>query len=206
MEKVELRDTLDVITLVARYLEGKSLLAEFISEARRIFSEEQVRYRIDDRGGVHFAVDSEFERMRVSTVAELALPRYQGVKSLFEGAFSALDKTPPDGKSGIRSGFFATESLFRLIFPDAHQLSGAEVQKYLRPLVDRVYSGQKPAIYLAQKQVAALREWIDGAHFYRHEPGTEEPAQPPLDLAVYMISQAGSHLRWLAKLDKALGK
>lgn len=204
LENVELRDALDVVTLVARYLDRSPNLEDFISEARRIFSDEQVRYRIDERGGVHFAIDSEFERMRISTVTELALPRYQGVRDLFEGAFNALDKTPPDGKSGIRSGFFAAESLFRLMFPNAHQLSAAEVQKHLRPLVDKVYEGQKPAVYLAQKQVAAFREWIDGAHFYRHEPGSEEPAQPPLDLAIYVITQAGGHLRWLAKLDRTI--
>ncbi|RUW40411.1 MULTISPECIES: hypothetical protein [unclassified Mesorhizobium] len=201
-QKIELRDVLDSITLVARYCEGHQNGMVFIKEARRILAEEQVRYRIDDKGGVHFTVDADFERTRVSTVSELATDRYKGVRNLFDDAFLALDQVPPDGKSGIRHAFFAVESLFRLIFPDAHQLSGGEVKKHLGPLIDKLYGDQKPAIHLAHKQLASLREWIDGAHFYRHEPGSEEPAQPPLDLAIYTISQSGGHLRWLALIDR----
>jgi hypothetical protein len=47
----------------------------------------------------------------------------------------------------------------------------------------------------------AFKEWIDTAHFYRHEPGKEDVAQPPLTLAVYVCGVGASHLRWLAELD-----
>jgi hypothetical protein len=116
-------------------------------------------------------------------------PRYASVKELFEAAFLALDTIPPDGKAAIRNVFFAAEGLFRLMYPNSAQLNSSEVMRQLKPLVDTVFSDQKPAIYVAQKQISAFKEWIDGAHFYRHEPGTEEPAQPPLDLAIYMVSQ-----------------
>ena len=53
--------------------------------------------------------------------------------------------------------------------------------------------------------LASLKDWVDAAHFYRHEPGTEEVAQPPLPLAVYLVSIGASHLRWLAELDGASG-
>lgn len=202
-QQIELRDVLDSVTLVHRFLvRDKGQQVRFNAEAKRIFAEEHVRYRIDEKGGVHFALDVDFERTRVSTIAELGSDRFKGVRSLFEDAYLALDQTPPDGKAGIRHAFFAVESLFRLIFSDAHQLSGGEVKKHLGPLIDKLYHDQKPAIHLAHKQLGSLREWIDGAHFYRHEPGTEEPAQPPLDLAIYTISQAGGHLRWLAVIDR----
>ncbi|UPT53454.1 hypothetical protein [Synechococcus phage Yong-M2-251] len=201
MQTLDLRDVLDSVTIRFQTIQT-SQQTGFLEEARRIFREEQVRYRIDDAGGVHFAVDAEFERMRVSTIAGLGRPRFQGVQQIFEDAFLAFDRSPPDGKAAIRSAFFAAESLFRLIFPSAHQLSGSEVNKHLRPLIDRIYDGQKPAIYLAQKQIASFVDWIDGAHFYRHEPGTEDPAQPPLELAIYSVSQAGGHIRWLAELDR----
>ncbi|MBX4906196.1 hypothetical protein HJA82_02190 [Rhizobium bangladeshense] len=207
LQKMELRDVLDTITTIysaiSSYDQGREAQKRktFLDNCRRVFAEEQVRYRIDDRGGVHLAVDEEFEAARISTISGLGAPRYNGVRSLYDDAFIALDRTPPDGKAALRSAFFATESLFRLIFPSAHQLSSSEIQKHLEPLVSRLYANQKPAISLAQKLVASLKDWIDGAHFYRHEPGAEEPAQPPLELAIYMVSEAGGHLRWLAKLD-----
>ncbi|PLU12404.1 hypothetical protein BMJ30_27740 [Sinorhizobium medicae] len=212
LKKLELRDVLDAITTIYNTITHHSELEKakrrgrFLMSCRRIFAEEQVRYRIDDRGGVHFTVDQQFESTRVSTIASLSSNRYNGVRSLYEDAFVALDRTPPDGKAALRSAFFAAESLFRLMFPAAHQFSAGEVQKHLEPLVNRLYADEKPAIYLAQKLVASLRDWIDGAHFYRHEPGAEEPAQPPLELAIYMLSEAGGHLRWLAKLDAIRGQ
>ncbi|MBB3444238.1 hypothetical protein [Rhizobium sp. BK379] len=206
LKAMELRDVLDSITTVHNSISGfnhaeqSRRRKEFLDDCRRIFAEEQVRYRIDDQGGVHFTVDQEFEAVRISTISGLAAARYNGVRSLYEEAFSALDKTPPDGKTALRNAFFATESLFRLMFPSAPQLNGGEVQKHLEPLINRIYAGQRPGINLAQKLVASLKDWIDGAHFYRHEPGAEEPAQPPLELAIYMVSEAGGHLRWLSKL------
>ncbi|UCI06009.1 hypothetical protein [Mesorhizobium sp. B1-1-8] len=202
MRSMAIQDVLDSVTLRFNTIAHSPSRDKFLSDVRRVFAEEQIRYRIDDLGGVHFAVDSEFERMRVSTIAVLGASRFRSVREQFESAFLALDKVPPDGKAGIRAAFFATEGLFRLMFPTAHQLSVAEVQKHLKPSVDKIYEGQKPAIYLAHKQLASFMDWIDGAHFYRHEPGTEEPAQPPLELAVYSISQAGGHIRWLAQLGK----
>ncbi|MGO7297398.1 hypothetical protein ACC677_08635 [Rhizobium ruizarguesonis] len=207
LKAMDIRDVLDSITSIYNSISGYDGARQtqrrklFLENCRRIFDEEQVRYRIDDKGGVHFAVDQEFEAARISTIIGLGASRYNGVRALYDEAFAALDRTPPDGKAALRSAFFATESLFRLIFPTAHQLSSSEVQKHLEPLVHRLYANQKPAINLAQKLVASLRDWIDGAHFYRHEPGDEEPAQPPLELAIYMVSEAGGHLRWLAKLD-----
>ncbi|MBW9058311.1 hypothetical protein [Agrobacterium pusense] len=206
--KFELRDVLDVVTTAHKNIveldrhRMEQRRSTFISGCRRIFEEEQVRYKIDDKGGVHFAVDIAFEANRVSTIQAVASDRYQSVRGLYEEAFAFLDRTPPDGKAALRSAFFATEGLFRLMFANSHQLSSAEVLKHLDPLVDRLYAGQKPAISLAKKLVASLRDWIDGAHFYRHEPGSEEPAQPPLELAIYMLSEAGGHIRWLAKLDE----
>jgi hypothetical protein len=48
--------------------------------------------------------------------------------------------------------------------------------------------------------VASFSEWVDGAHPYRHEHG-EEVAQPPLELAVNLLSLGITNVRWLAELD-----
>jgi len=79
LEKAQLRDVLDSITLRFKTLKvplydgtgenTKKAEADFLAEARRIFAEERVRYRIDDKGGVHFTVDAEFERSRIATLS-----------------------------------------------------------------------------------------------------------------------------------------
>jgi hypothetical protein len=57
----------------------------------------------------------------------------------------------------------------------------------------------------AAKMLSSLKDWVDAAHFYRHEQGIpDEVAQPPLGLAVYIVSTGASHVRWLAELDALL--
>jgi hypothetical protein len=211
VEAMQLRDALDVITIRYKTLkpdfyddDGSAtvkLKAQFLTDVRRVFVEEQVRYRVDPKGGVHFTVDTEFERSRVAAIVELGRPRYKAVLELFDGSFIALDSSPPDAKSAIRSIFFSTECLFRLMFPNCAQLNAGEMQKHLKPKIDEIYDGKRPAIYVAHKQVSGFREWIDAAHFYRHEAGKEEPEQPPLEIAIEMISQGAAFIRWLARID-----
>ena len=198
--KLELRDVLDTITLVALRQKPTS---QFIKDIRRIFSEERVRYSIDDLGGVHLQVDSAFEQNRVTAVTSLSASRYQSVRELLDEAYKAIDAIPPDGKMAMRNVFFAAEALFRLMFPKAHQLSKSELAKHLKPHLDQHYAGQQPANSAAQKQLAQLTSWVEGAHFYRHEPGTEEQSQPPLEMAVSYVSVGTAWIRWLRTFDQA---
>jgi len=68
----------------------------------------------------------------------------------------------------------------------------------LRPLVE---CKSKKKTERANKQLRAFLEWIDAAHFYRYEPGTDEPAQPPLELAIELVSIGAAFIRRLARLD-----
>jgi hypothetical protein len=73
-----------------------------------------------------------------------------------------------------------------------------------RPLIVGSYKGDRRAIEAAEKLLLSFRGWIDAAHEYRHEPGVKDTiAQPPLALAVYLISTGAAHLRWLAEQDVA---
>lgn len=206
MVAVELRDVLDTVTIVHNYLnEGFYFnpddTAKFLREVQRIFQEERVRYYVDEKGGVHLAVDSAFEQTRISSVQALSSNRYEGVRTSLDEAYAALDQLPPDGKTALRQVFFSNESLFRLIFPKAHQLGKGEMQKHLKPAVDQKYSGQSPALHAAQKQLSQYIEWVSGAHFYRHEPGSEEPSQPPLEMAIHYVTSGTAWLRWLHNFD-----
>lgn len=83
-----LRDVLDSITTAFRLIRHHDPRVKahkqnfFLDSCRRIFQEEQVRYRIDDKAGVHFAVDEGFENARVLTIAGLGSNRYNGVRAL----------------------------------------------------------------------------------------------------------------------------
>lgn len=89
------------------------------------------------------------------------------------------------------------------MFPSAPRLTASETEKLLGPHLQRTYSTDPIALGAASKLLASFKDWIDSAHFYRHEPGNEEIAQPPLSLAINVISLGASYIRWLAEFDPA---
>jgi hypothetical protein len=207
----DLRDVLDLVTVAYRHLQGKlrtgirdaALPRRWLEEIGRIFAEENVHYRVDDRGGVHFHFDEEFARNRAAAVAVLQAARFANALDAFENGMAALAQAPPDGKRGIRGVFAAVEAIFRLILPNAPRLGAVELNG-LAALLQRLYAQDDTAQRSAGKMLGGLKDWVDAAHFYRHEEGAEEVAQPPLKLAVYIVSTGASHLRWLAEVDASL--
>jgi hypothetical protein len=204
-DQCELRDLLDTITLAYRHaVRGRRMSPldqqRFRQEVDRIFKEENVHYRVDERGGVHFRYDAEFEHNRAATIAALQGSRYRAALASYEGAMAALAKVPPDGKTAIRDTFGAAETLFKLTFPNSPRLTADETEK-LQPLVQRVHAADKVATRAATMLLRAFKDWIDAAQNYRHEAGQEEPVPPPLSLTVQMVSLGASFIRWLVELD-----
>jgi hypothetical protein len=210
----DLRVALDTITVAWRLLEKKkrtglaslNSAATLLNEAARIFSEENVGYQVDARGGVHLLIDAEFEANRQSTIASLAGPRYSNVLNSVERAHERLCEIPPNGKDAIRAVFKAAESLFKLMFPDEPRLTASAAAEKVSPLVQRRYDDNSAATFAGSKLVASFADWIDSANFYRHEPGSEVIAQPPLELAVSLVSMGNTYLRWLGELDALLSE
>src|SRR6266511_1700129 len=126
-----LQDVLDIVTVGYRYLDAKPRTRirqmdapkRWCAEVQRIFKEENVHYRVDERGGVHFRFDVEFEQNRATTIASLQGARYRAALTAFEGGMAALTKAPPDGKAAIRGTFAAAEGLFRLMFEKSPRLT-----------------------------------------------------------------------------------
>lgn len=204
-QNCDIRDFLDSVTLICKYFRTSGYsrgIPVFLSEARRIFAEERLAYAIDDMGVVHPAVDREFQRNRQATIEGLGAPRYSNSLAAFERVSDELNATPPNGKDAWRAVFTAIEGLFRLMFPRAPQLNAGEIDANLAVLLQKTYTADPVALRAATKQLAAFKDWIDSSHFYRHEQGSEEPVQPPLDLAVLAISSGAAFLRWLIALDQ----
>lgn len=207
---------LNAITLIWRYLathrrttthkgDGSKVVQTTQADAwlafvRRAFHEEQMAYTVDKQGGVHFVVDEEFERNRISALQCLGNARYSGVRAAFEAAHSYLDVHPADTKASVRSAFEALEILARLIDPASKNLNKWMVQNKLMPLAQVLAQDdiEKVAIEHLFEGVACL---VDGLHNYRHGQCTELPVAPSLSMAVYVLSSVAASLRWLVLID-----
>jgi hypothetical protein len=168
-----LQDVLDFVTVAYRYLERKKRTGikeweapnRWCDEVQRIFQEENVHYRVDDAGGVHFGFDAEFESNRAATIAVLQGARYRAALTAFEAGMAALAKAPPDGKGAVRSTFAAAEGLFRLMFPNSPRLTAQEAQQKLEPVLQRLHASDVVALGAAGKLLNAFRDWIDARIF-----------------------------------------
>jgi hypothetical protein len=200
------RDLYDSITEIARYTTARraeNSSRAWIERVMRAAAEENLGIRIDSKGGVHPLVDKLFEVQRAATIGVLSGSRYQGTLNAFEKAHAALERDPPDPQEAVRSTFDAVENLFKLMTNGkAPRLGAQEAKDHLGSMIARIYTAA-PAKHAAAKALASLCDWIDGAHFYRHSPGTPEPAPPPFELAIMFISTGAGFLRWLAEIDRA---
>jgi hypothetical protein len=200
-------DFLDTVTLVYRYLFwhfGHEIARWWRDVANQVFAEENLAYEIDAAGGVHPRVDLEFQRNLASAVAGLQSPHYHDIRTLVEHASRHLGGEAPNYKQAWRAMLSAVEGLFGLMFPYV-RMTADEIERHLRSVVQRAYD-DATAQLAAQAMLAALKEWVEASRHYRHQPGAEEPAQPPADVAILAISHGASLLRWLAGLNEELGR
>jgi hypothetical protein len=137
------RDFLDTVTVATGFFNVGIYATEWLTEARRIFSEERLAYEIDDNGVVHPAVDKEFQRNRQATVAGLQMPRYANSLAAFERISDELASQPPNGKEAWRAVFTSVEGLFKLMFPSAQRLNAAAVKGNLKSVVQKLHLGIK---------------------------------------------------------------
>jgi hypothetical protein len=206
----ELSDVFDVITIVFRYFTAKRVAAMYepataeiwLTEVGRMLVEENLHFSVDQAGGVHYRADQEFSAVTAAAIDGLGKPRYANARAQFEQALVALAENPVNRKQAVRCIFNAAEGIFRLMFPRAPRLGSKEAQQALEPILQRLYAQDKAALSAASKMLGSFQEWIDAAHFYRHEHGVEEPSQPPIELAIHLISTGSSYIRWLIHLDQ----
>lgn len=203
----ELPDILNAITLLWRVLtkSGYNTRAEgWLRFVQRVIAEENLGYRVDEKAGVHYFVDEEFERNRTATIQCLANPKYAAVASEFESAYQKLDEDPADTKGAIRAVFEGLETFAKLMVDKTKiaRLNEAAVEKHLKPIAQRAYSGDPVALNAANQLLSGLSDWVNAAHQYRHGQKTQEPTVAPLGLAVAMVSSGATYIRWLVELDQ----
>lgn len=205
---VELKYMLNAITLVWRFLDHDhedSLYTQDLAEdwklfVKRTLNEENLGYRLDDKCGVHYLIDEEFERNRISTVSCLQDSKYSAVLAAFEDSHRHLDSIPPDTKASVRSLFESIEILIKQMV-STDRLNKKAVTK-LKDIAVLAYSDDKTAQKVVGHIFNGFANWVDGMHNYRHGQDIPEPVAPPMDLTVHIISSGTSFLRWLVEIDK----
>lgn len=169
----------------------------FVARAMR---EENMAYTLDEKCGVHFFVDEEFERNRVTALSCLTSARYEAVRAAFEQAHSYLDAQPADTKASVRSAFEALEILGRLMDTQSKNLNKWMVENKLKPTAMAKAQDATEAL-VVDKLFDGLALAVDGLHNYRHGQGSQQPIAPSLSVAVYVLSLVAAALRWLVAIE-----
>jgi hypothetical protein len=205
IRECRIADLLDTVTVIYRYLfwhVGEEIAHWWRDAVAKIFSEEKLAYRVDDVGGVHPAVDQEFQRNLGSVVAGIQAPRYQNVRQLVESASVHLLAKPPNYKQAWRAMLSAVEGLFGLMFPYV-RMTADEIDRHMLPMMQNAHSGDAAAQAAARAMVSSFQSWVDAANAYRHQAGAADTGAPPADIAVLAISAGASYVRWLIGLNES---
>ena len=205
-EKINKVEFLDTVTALIKYeydhstpdirnSSRKHPLRDFVL---RSFSENKLAYIIDDQGGIHPLVDAKFQSMAGSLIRNLSESDLSAAKHYVEAAELSLLQSHFDGRGGIRAIFDAAENMLKQIAPRATQLNTNAISEQLLPVLIAIVGPDLIEQRAVRKLVASFSDWVDAAHFYRHEPGSQEPVQPSEIFTTVMVSQGMGFVRWLA--------
>lgn len=204
----EQRDILDSVTLIYRTLSDsayKQRAEHWKSFVSRTFKEENLGYKLDAHGGVHYYVDEEFERNRYSTLSVLKDSQYTSVRTAYEDAYRHLDNNPIDSKAAVRSIFESLEILVKQMV-DTKNLNKWVVENTLKEICLSPYENDKTATKVVAEMFDGFAHWVDALHNYRHGQGEEQPVAPTEGIAIYVLSSGSAFLRWLIGINNNIKK
>jgi hypothetical protein len=132
----------------------------------------------------------------------LGYPQYNGVRVAFEDAFQHLDD-PKDTKASVRSLFESLEILVKQMV-DTQRLNKRIVETKLKDKCLELYSDDLTATKVVTGLFDGFALWVNTLHNYRHGQADQEPIEPPVDVAIYILSSGSSFLRWLIEMNNCL--
>lgn len=205
LKELDLRDFLDVMTAVIRFAPQKKeykdrviVVYNLLEFATRVFSEQNLAYRIDDAGGVHPSIDVAFSISSAALLRNLSISGLDAAREHITQAERSLLAGSFDGRQAIRSTFDAAENLLKVIFPKLTQLNTANINDQLGPFLINSTEDNKIERIAAAKLVKSFIDWVEAAHFYRHAAGGTEVEQPSESFTIAIVSQGFSFVRWIA--------
>lgn len=201
--EADLGDFLSAITLWSRLIRHHP---PALSAARQILLDEDLHYRIDDTGGVHYLVDEPFAYTVESTLSGLGDARFTAARLALEAALRNLSATKQSGKGLIRGVFEAAESTFLVVCgPDAgNRLNKQAMDKHLKPQLLSRYKETHDADDKVTRMLAVFEAWIKDAHPYRHGTAAEQEHEAPLELAILSATSGMGFIRFMAGLPPVL--
>ena len=168
-KKASLIDVFTGLTLVWRALQEirrTEKARHWTTFIDRTLKEENLKYRVDSKCGIHPFVDQEFERNRVSVITCLADARYAAVQHAVEAAFEQLNGVPMDGKGAARNIFEAAEALAKTVTGSNAALTESFVDRKLRRLCDRLFNDDAQLKATASRLLSSFGKWVDAVHPY----------------------------------------
>lgn len=204
LRKIPLHKVLDTITVAYKGMVKGDRQGDFICQANRILQEENIAYEIDEEGGVHPVIDRAYAATKQTAILGMSEPRYALSLARIEEVDVALLTPAPNYIQAIRSVFGANENLVKLMFSKPRLDKASAIQE-IGVKIQKIYANH-PTMQRSSAQILqSFGGWIDAAHHYRYEEGAEEPSQPADELAIVLISEGLSFVRWLVAIDKKTG-
>ena len=201
INRLLLKKLLDTVTIVYRGIKSFNRQDDFILQVNRIFQEENIAFTVDDEGGVHPVIDGAYAITKQAAILGMNNPRYALSLSRVNEVDTALMASPVNYIQAIRYIFGANENLFKLMFNTPRLDKRSAISK-IESEINRIYAGS-PTMQRSSFQILqSFGAWVDAAHHYRHEEGAEEPRQPDEELAIVLISEGLSFVRWLVGIDQ----
>ncbi|MEJ8310200.1 hypothetical protein [Agrobacterium larrymoorei] len=195
-QKTDIGDFLSAITLWIRQAPNQ------LAEARKILEQEDLHYKIDDKGGIHFLVDAEFSSAVEAALSGLNKPEFTAARAALEEGLKALSPQKQSGKGVIRGVFEAVESSFLVVIgPNtANRLNKQSVDGYLKPILLDRYGAFPDAEDKVSRMLETFNAWVKEAHLYRHGAPFEQVHEAPLELALLSATSGMAFIRLLAGL------
>lgn len=205
-------DVLDAVTVFHRYLLRRSLsvshyelaterarqVSSWIAFVQEVFTQENLGYRVDKNGEVHYHVDGEFARNHASALAVLEGPRFANARAEYEDAFKHLDARPPERSQAARCVFVAAEILAKELVPTAQNLNKRMVEGVLKATCLALLGGDETEQKVWGGMFESFGPWVDAMHNYRHGQVAGDVVEPSEDLTVHILSTGAALVRTLA--------
>lgn len=195
-------DTGDFLSAITVWVKLARAPEKAVLYARQIFEDEDLHYRIDDDGGVHYLVDEPFAYTVESTLSGLGDARFTAARHALEVGLNNLGPTHQSGKGLIRGVFEAAESTFLVVVGPAagNRLNGQALDKHLKPMLLARYATEPDVSDKVARMLAVFETWVKDAHPYRHGAPFDQIHEAPLDLAILSANTGMGFIRFLAGL------
>ncbi len=192
-------DFLSSVTILLRNLKDRFRFQRIRDEFARVFREENLHYRIDDKGGVHFYIDDAFQRSVDAAIASLGQPKFVAAKNALEQTLNDFSGDSPSGKSLIRGVFESVESVFLVVANDSktNRLSSPAIDQHFRPLLEVRYASVPEKADKIDRITTLIKTWVNTAHPFRHGAPFDQIHEAPLDYAVFIADQGMAILRFI---------